>query len=174
MSFTTTAMTTDIQSLILDELRAIRGDIKDIKTDVSQLKTDVSQLKAAQEQTDLKIVGINKDINAMKGDIRELKTDVRALKTAQEQTDLKIVGINNDINTMKGDIADMKTKFDTRMTGFETELGTMNNKLIEGRYIRRSFFMEGCTLQNLYNAAVGTIAAIGAYSALFSEKQKCE
>ncbi len=139
MSFTTTAMTTDIQSLILDELRAIRGDIKDIKTDVSQLKTDVSQLKAAQEQTDL-----------------------------------KIVGINNDINTMKGDIADIKTKFDTRMTGFETELGTMNNKLIEGRYIRRSFFMEGCTLQNLYNAAVGTIAAIGAYSALFSEKQKCE
>ncbi len=146
MSFTTTAMTTDIQSLILDELRAIRGDIKDIKTDVSQLKADVSQLK----------------------------TDVSALKTAQEQTDLKIVGINNDINTMKGDIADMKTKFDTRMTGFETELGTMNNKLVEGRYIRRSFFMEGCTLQNLYNAAVGTIAAIGAYSALFSEKQKCE
>ncbi len=146
MSFTTTAMTTDIQSLILDELRAIRGDIKDIKTDVSQLKADVSQLK----------------------------TDVSALKTAQEQTDLKIVGINNDINTMKGDIADIKTKFDTRMTGFETELGTMNNKLIEGRYIRRSFFMEGCTLQNLYNAAVGTIAAIGAYSALFSEKQKCE
>ncbi len=144
MSFTTTAMTTDIQSLILDELRAIRGDIKDIKTDVSQLKADVSQLK----------------------------TDVSALKTAQEQTDLKIVGINNDINTMKGDIADMKTKFDTRMTGFETELGTMNNKLVEGRYIRRSFLTEGWSMPVILNMASAAVAAVGGYN--IGSKQKCD
>ncbi len=130
--------------------------------------------------TDEKLDLILKEMQGMRADIRAINTNVDTLKTAQEQTDHKIVGINNDINTMKGDIADIKTKLDThitecdkRMTGFETELDTMSNKLVAGRYIKHSFLTDGWTMHGLVNTTIAVVAAVGGYN-LFSEKQKCE
>ncbi len=132
--------------------------------------------------TDEKLDLILKEMQGMRADIGDLKTNVDTLKTAQEQTDHKIVGINNDINTMKGDITDIKTKLDThitecdkRMTGFETELDTMSNKLVAGRYIKHSFLTDGWTMHGLVNTTIAVVAAVGGYN-LFSEKQKqkCE
>ncbi len=132
--------------------------------------------------TDEKLDLILKEMQGMRADIGDLKTNVDTLKIAQEQTDLKIVGINNDINIMKGDIAYIKTKLDThitecdkRMTGFETELDTMSNKLVAGRYIKHSFLTDGWTMHGLVNTTIAVVAAVGGYN-LFSEKQKqkCE
>jgi septation ring formation regulator EzrA len=130
--------------------------------------------------TDEKLDLILKEMQGMRDDIGELKTDVSALKTDVSALKVAQAGINKDINDMKGDIADIKTTLDThiiecnkRMDGFETELGVMNNKLVEGRYIQHSFLTDGWTMPGIVNTAIAVVAAIGGYN-LFSEKQKCE
>ena len=73
-------MTADIESLVLEHLRAIRADIADIKREVT---TNSVQLSAMGQQ----LAGLTAAVYGSKGDIDDIKRRVERLEQRLELTD---------------------------------------------------------------------------------------
>ena len=97
----------EFQSIVLNELKEIKGDINDLKTDVSSLKTDVSSLKT---------------------DVSSLKTDVSSLKDGQKELERLTRSIHEETaNLMEFRVSTEKKLEEMNKTIRRTEIAAADN-----------------------------------------------
>jgi uncharacterized protein YoxC len=96
----------EFQTLVITELRGIRGDVGLLRHDVEGLKQDVEGLKHDVEGLKQDVEGLKHDVEGLKQDVDDLKQDVEGLKGEVDK-------VKNGMGAFGNELAILNVRVDT-------------------------------------------------------------